>query len=97
VLEMPIGETDPLFLDSQEDFFHGCSESTHEESSEDSREENYIDEDNDYPLEEMFLPPEMLHSVQSLRPPKCRQHRVGLGHGVRQDVGKSIGGIDIQA
>lgn len=35
-------------------------------------DDNYIDKDNDCPLEQMLLPPEMLHNVHSLRPPKWR-------------------------
>jgi hypothetical protein len=72
--ELPIGEAKALFFDSQEDLWQACIESTYEESSEDSGEDDYIDEENNWALEEMLLPPEMLYSVHSLRSPKRRRH-----------------------
>jgi hypothetical protein len=92
LVEMAIGEADPLFLDSQEDFFNACNESTYEESSEDSGDDDYIDEDNDCLLEQMLLPPEMLHNVQSLKPPKWHRHR-----GILQDNGDRSGCVDAEA
>ena len=70
--EMPIGDVDPIYLDSQEDFFYCCTDSSYEEFSEDSSKDDYIDEDNDCALEDMLFPPEMLHLVHSLRPFKRR-------------------------
>jgi hypothetical protein len=95
VHEMLIREADPLFLDSQEDLFYGCNESTHDESSEDSREDDYLDEDNECSLEEMLLSLEMLHSVESLCPLKRRRCKVGSGHGVGEDVGEPTAGVDV--
>jgi hypothetical protein len=71
--KLPIGEAEALFFDNQEDLWQACTESTYEES-EDSGEDDYIDEENDWALEEMLLPPKMLHSVHSLRPRKWRRH-----------------------
>jgi hypothetical protein len=45
--ELPIGEAEVLFFDSQEDLWQACTESTYEESSEDSGEDDYIDKEND--------------------------------------------------
>jgi hypothetical protein len=67
---LPIGEAEPVFFDSQEDFNRVCHESTYEESSEESDDDDYIDKNNDWLLEEMLLSLEMLHSVDSLRPAK---------------------------
>jgi hypothetical protein len=88
LVEMAIGEADPFFLDSQEDFFTACNDSTYEESSEDSGD----DEDNDYPLEQMLLPPEMLHNVHSLRARKQRRRR-----GVLEDNDDRPGRVDAEA
>jgi hypothetical protein len=36
LLKMPIEEADPVFLDSQEDFWHGSKDFAYKEESEDS-------------------------------------------------------------
>jgi hypothetical protein len=95
---MPIGDVDPIYLDSQEDFFYCCTDTSYEESYEDSSEDDYIDEENDCALEDMLFPPEMLHSMQSLCPPKRRRCRGGTSNGVREDVRDNLpGDIDVQA
>jgi hypothetical protein len=80
--EMPIGEAEALFFNSQEELFLHEGESTHDKSSEDSGEDafedsgedDYIDEDYDWSLEEMLRAPELFHSVHSLRATKrCRR------------------------
>jgi hypothetical protein len=63
VPEMARGEANPLYLDSQEDLWQGCQESNCKETSEDSGQDDYINEDNDCGLEDMFFPPELFHSV----------------------------------
>jgi hypothetical protein len=91
--EMPIGEAEPLFSDSQEHFFHASSDSGCEEEMDDSTEEDYSDEENELNLDEMLLPPEMLHSVASLRPPKRRRRTVaGVGRqGSHLPYGDGVG------
>jgi hypothetical protein len=83
LLEMPIGEADPLYLDNQEDLSYACMESTCKESCEDSGEDDYIDEENDCTLEEMIVPPDMLHFVHSLRTQRHPMHKSGTQEGYR--------------
>jgi hypothetical protein len=108
LIEMPIGEAEDLFLSSQDDAWYGCSESACEDTS-DSGEDDYIDENNDCSLEEMLLPYEMRHSVQSLRPPRWRGRRscqdegrrarhLHSGDGLREEYGSNNAGlVDVEA
>jgi hypothetical protein len=109
LLEMPIGEADPLYLDNQEDLSYACMESTCKESCEDSGEDDYIDEENDCTLEEMIVPSKMFHSIHSLHTQRRPMHKNDAqeGHrslqlhfddGVGHKLGhKNGGGVDVNA
>jgi hypothetical protein len=82
---------------------------TCKELCENSREDDYIDEENDCTLEEMIVPSKMFHSIHSLRMQRCPMHKSGaqkrhrtlhlhFGDGVGHKLGhKNGGGIDVNA
>jgi hypothetical protein len=81
VVEMACGDADPNFVDSQEDDWHGCRQSSCEEFSEEDEDDQYGDEDEDQPsIEEMTWPPEMSWSVQDLQ----QRQRNPRGNGRRR-------------
>jgi hypothetical protein len=89
--------------------WYACTESTCKNSCKDSGEDDFIDKENDCTLEEIIVPPEMLHSVHSLYPQRHPMHRsntqegrrslhLHFGDGVGHELGyRNGGGVDVDA